>query len=110
MAVVTIHFCPESRRVDVLRASITQSTFEFAEVVMDLVHEYTPSQPVAYSESGSKAAEEAFDLTNNPMRGEESFRFYPNQRPVCVGDLVEVVEADGYKETFLCLNVGWEKI
>jgi hypothetical protein len=54
---------------------------------------------------GAAAAEEAFDLTNNPSRHEEREKLYGNGRSVSSGDVVEV---DGVK--YLCLSFGWEKL
>ena len=54
---------------------------------------------------GELAAEEVFDLTNNPSRQEEREYLYGLARSVSVGDIVNV---DG--EDFVCLNVGWEKL
>lgn len=52
---------------------------------------------------GEAAAEEVFDLTNNPSREEERKELYGRGRSVSVGDIVNV---DG--EDWVCLNVGWE--
>jgi hypothetical protein len=52
--------------------------------------------------AGEDAAEEMFDLTNNPCRQEERLKLYGNMRSVSVGDVVEV---DGVK--YLCEPAGW---
>ena len=54
---------------------------------------------------GEAAAEEAFDLTNNPSRQEEREEKYGNGRSVSSGDVIEV---DGVK--FVCMSIGWEKL
>lgn len=54
---------------------------------------------------GSDAAEEMFDVSNNPSRGEERVRLFESQRSVSVGDIVEV---NGV--TYLCASMGWEMI
>jgi len=54
---------------------------------------------------GEEAAEEAFDLTNNPSRQEEREEKYGNGRSVSSGDVIEV---DGVK--FACMSIGWEKL
>ena len=54
---------------------------------------------------GSDAAEEMFDITNNPSRGEERVRVFESQRSVSVGDIVEV---NGMP--YLCASMGWEMI
>lgn len=56
-------------------------------------------------ESGEEAAEEVFDLTNNPSRQEERELLYGRGRSVSVGDVV-VVDKDSY----LCANMGWTRL
>jgi hypothetical protein len=53
--------------------------------------------------SGEEAAEEAFDLSNNPARQDERETRYGNGRSVSVGDIVVV---DGTHE-YLCASLGW---
>lgn len=52
---------------------------------------------------GEDAAEEAFDLTNNPYRQEEREEKYGRGRSVSLGDIVEV---DGVK--YVCMSIGWK--
>lgn len=59
---------------------------------------YTPVE-------GEAAAEQAFDIANNPSRGDERVRMFERQRSVSVGDVVEV---DGVP--FLCASMGWEQL
>ena len=54
--------------------------------------------------TGEEAAEELFDMTNNPMRIDRRSR-YGNGRSISVGDMVRV---DG--EYFLCRPHGWIKV
>ena len=55
---------------------------------------------------GESAAEEIFDLTNNPSRQDERDELYGRRyRSVSVGDVVVV---DG--ERFLCASMGWERL
>ena len=54
---------------------------------------------------GEAAAEEVFDLTNNPSRQDEREQVYGQRRSVSVGDIVEI---DG--DNWLCLNEGWWKM
>lgn len=56
-------------------------------------------------ESGEDAADEAFDLTNNPIRQAERERKYGGGRSVSVGD---IVETDVGK--FVCCSMGWAKL
>ena len=57
------------------------------------------------AQEGSDAAEEMFDVTNNPSRGAERVRLFESQRSVSVGDVV-VVNGMPY----LCASMGWEMI
>lgn len=59
---------------------------------------YTPVE-------GEAAAEQAFDIANNPSREDERVRIFERQRSVSVGDIVEV---DGVP--FLCASMGWEQL
>jgi hypothetical protein len=54
---------------------------------------------------GKDAAEEMFDLTNNPDRQEEREQVYGRQRSVSVGDIVEVNGVN-----YLCLSTGWKEL
>ena len=51
------------------------------------------------------AAEEVFDLTNNPSRQDEREEKYGNGRSLSSGDIVVVGE-----EQWVCLSIGWEKL
>lgn len=53
--------------------------------------------------AGEDAAEELFDLTNNPSRQDERVRCYGNGRSLSVGDIVCVDGVD-----FVCASSGWE--
>lgn len=63
---------------------------------------YTTCRVLNVSEAGQDAAEEAFDLTNNPSREDERARLYGARRSVSVGDVVEVDGVD-----YLCDSFGW---
>jgi hypothetical protein len=54
---------------------------------------------------GEAAAEQAFDISNNPSREDDRLRHFHRQRSLSVGDLVVV---DGI--TFLCASRGWQEI
>ena len=54
---------------------------------------------------GEAAAEEMFDLSNNPGRDDERAAKWGPHRSLSVGDVVHV---DG--ESFLCVSVGWIKL
>ena len=55
--------------------------------------------------TGKDAAEEMFDLSNNPGREDERAERWGLNRSLSVGDVV-VVDA----ESFLCLSVGWKAL
>lgn len=55
--------------------------------------------------AGAVAAEEVFDLTNNPDRQWEREQVYGRHRSVSVGDIVHVDGAD-----YLCASSGWRMI
>lgn len=66
---------------------------------------YTNSDWFEVAGTGLAAADEVFDLTNNPGRQEECLEVYGRGRSLSVGDIVVVGE-----EKFLCMSVGWEKL
>lgn len=55
--------------------------------------------------SGVAAAEEVFDQSNNPSRGDDRMINYGNGRSLSMGDIVDV---DGVK--YLCDSFGWKVI
>jgi hypothetical protein len=55
--------------------------------------------------TGEEAAEECFDLTNNPSRMAERAAKYGYNRSLSVGDIVETSTG-----RFLCMSTGWAKI
>lgn len=66
---------------------------------------YKKSGDFFLNESGEKAAEEMFDMTNNPAREYERNKYYSKGRSISVGDIVEV---DGVN--YLCDSFGWEMV
>lgn len=66
---------------------------------------YTYSGDFYLNEDGESAAEEVFDLTNNPSRQYEREKYYGRKRSVSVGDIVDV---EGVK--YLCCKTGWKAI
>lgn len=54
---------------------------------------------------GAQAAEEMFDLTNNPSRQDEREELYGNGRSVSSGDIIRVDGTD-----YLCCSIGWAKL
>lgn len=60
---------------------------------------------VACELKGEEAAEEMFDLSNNPSRQDERDQLWGRRRSLSVGDVVHV---EG--ESYLCLSMGWHKL
>lgn len=60
---------------------------------------------LAVEATGEAAAEEMFDLSNNPCRQEERDLKWGQHRSLSVGDVVHV---DG--RSFLCCSVGWKEL
>jgi hypothetical protein len=54
---------------------------------------------------GQHAAEEMFDLSNNPERDDERSNRWGSNRSLSVGDIVEVND-----KRYVCCTVGWEQI
>ena len=61
------------------------------------------------SHQDEAAAEEAFDLTNNPSRQSEREFLYGKQRSLSVGDIVEVGSGVNGK-CYICDAIGWTEI
>ena len=59
--------------------------------------------------TGEKAAEDAFDMTNNPSREKERELFWKTNRSISVGDVV-IVNNHSRLSYFLCMPVGWKNI
>ena len=57
------------------------------------------------TEQGEAAAEEMFDLTNNPHRQQEREARYGIGRSVSSGDIITVDGVD-----FLCCSIGWRTL
>jgi len=74
-------------------------------LIRDFLDKYTQVCTFETDKSDYDAAEEAFDLTNNPGRQEERERIYGNGRSLSSGDVVDV---DGVK--YACLSIGWAKL
>jgi len=66
---------------------------------------YTEAGSFFLNEEGEAAAEEIFDMTNNPGRQYEREKYYGRKRSLSVGDIVNVDGAD-----WLCCSMGWWKL
>jgi hypothetical protein len=76
---------------------------EKLEMVREALPRYSDAGTYEFTQEGQAAAEEAFDLTNNPSRDEERADLYGHDRSVSSGDVVDV---DGVK--YVCMSIGWE--
>lgn len=65
---------------------------------------YTEAYSFALYQEGEAAADEMFDLTNNPNRQAERERYYGMGRSISVGDIVEVNSG----QQFVCCSFGWK--
>jgi hypothetical protein len=72
-------------------------------IVEDRFDDYDLAAAVFMEEKGEDAAEECFDLTNNPGRQDYREQVYGRRRSVSVGDVIKV---DGV--AYLCASTGWE--
>ena len=97
MSKVTIKLAP----VD-LRPGFMSGKYKL-EVARFLLPKYTEQSEFETVLEGKAAAEEAFDITNNPSRQAERETCYGRLRSVSVGDIVEV---DGVN--YFCDSFGWE--
>ena len=74
---------------------------------VSLIREYHPEYQLVSEftthHTGKDAAEEAFDLTNNPSREQEREEVYGRGRSVSVGDIVRVDN-----EEWVCMSTGWQ--
>jgi hypothetical protein len=104
MSIVRIHLLENSvrRRLElffITNGAIPQIKTAIAE------NGYLVLPPMQLKETGEDAADEIFDLTNNPGRDEERQLRYGNGQSLSSGDIVEV---DGQK--YLCMSMGWKVI
>lgn len=71
----------------------------------EVLNQYTALPAMTTWMAGEQAAEEIFELTNNPSRQDERERCYGRGPSLSVGDIVCVDGVD-----FLCASMGWERI
>lgn len=83
---------------------LTENVVQLAKNLMES-GDYVDIGTLSVEQKGYAAAEEMFNLTNNPSRQEERKRLYGEHRSLSVGDIVIV---DG--RAYLCTSNGWEKV
>lgn len=99
MTTITIKLAPTEARRDIY------SSDDMTSLVKEMFASYEICESFTVTEEGLDAAEEAFDVTNNPGRQAEREVVYGRGRSVCVGDVVEVDGID-----YLCSSFGWDVI
>lgn len=67
--------------------------------------EYDIVARIDTDKTGKDAAEEMFDLTNNPALHTERETLYGDKRSISAGDIVTVGDTD-----YLCLSIGWQAL
>ena len=75
------------------------------EVMRQYREDYVQVAEFNVTETGEDAAEEAFDISNNPGRDDERVSLFGRMRSVSTGDIVVV---DGVE--YACMPCGWEKV
>lgn len=101
MANITVHVLNHNRLADFY---FTKDAEALAQRYM-ADGEYYALGPVDLPFEGEEAAEEMFDMSNNPYRQGQRQEMFGRCRSVSVGDIVEV---DG--EFFLCRPCEWLKV
>lgn len=101
MAKVIIHL----GTLRIRRDFFFQDDAEKMAMIREELPHYTVGGTFETNLEGEAAAEEAFDLTNHPVRQEEREEKYGRGRSVSSGDVIEV---DG--EKFVCMSIGWERL
>lgn len=71
-------------------------------------HSYQSAASWDVDYADDDAAEEAFDLTNNPWREEERKAVYGRKRSVSTGDIIKVENSVDGTRYFLCDSIGWK--
>ncbi len=69
------------------------------------ISQYIDAGNYKTDQTGSDAAEEMFDLTNNPSRSSERLQKYGRNRSLSTGDIVTVDGVD-----FVCMSIGWKEL
>jgi hypothetical protein len=87
-------FVPKDEAAPMARKALAERQYKPVAVI-DVPDTMTPTD----------AAEEVFDLTNNPNRQEERVEKYGVLRSLSVGDIVKVGDTH-----VLCCSVGWQVI
>lgn len=100
MALVKVRFLPVQLMAKMYSGDPIQT-------VVDALDAGNYTESVLFTVDGDSmdAAEEAFDLTNNPFRQDEREEKYGRGRSISVGDVVVVGD-----EEWVCLPMGWKEV
>ena len=101
MAQATIFQIPTDQMINFFGKDVRKAHTEYALTR----HGFASIFAVPCELVGEAAAEEMFDLSNNPSREDEREAKWGRHRSLSVGDVVHV---DG--ESFICASFGWEKL
>ena len=102
MAIVSIKLAPLHIRRDLFVSP------DVTALVTAYLHIYIDAGKFVVPQNGEDAAEEAYDVTNNPSREDERFSIGMGEhRPVCVGDVVQVMNDNGRITNYVCNAMGW---
>ena len=103
MAVVKIKFLDPMQMVSMYRGINKQADTARAALKAGFYTE--ESELFVVNGDSEDAADEVFDLTNNPSRQDEREEKYGNGRSLSVGDIVVVGE-----EQWVCCSFGWAEV
>lgn len=107
MALVTARFLSEDAWFTFARNKFS-SDFDRVAFARDN-NNYDDGVSFTIGVDGEDAAEQAFDISNNPSRESERDRVFGRRRSLSVGDLVEVQTGEKVK-TYLCDSIGWLEV
>jgi hypothetical protein len=106
MAAVKIKYLPASMMLGMYR----EDSLQYAKDAL-AAGSYKEESHLFYVLGISKdAADEVFDLTNNPSRQPDRESVYGFGRSLSVGDIVEVYNPDFSIEQWLCCSFGWKEL
>ena len=103
MAVVKIKFLDPTQMISMYRGIAKQPGT--ARVLLKEGYYDKESELFVVNGDSEDAAQEVFDLTNNPSRHDERQEKYGTGRSLSVGDIVVVGE-----DQWLCCSIGWQSI
>ena len=105
MASVKIKFAPAAILGTMYTAFVNDDAVPFVRAALKAGHYTEESAMFTVNGDSKDAAEEVFDLTNNPSRQDEREQVYGNGRSLSTGDIVIVCE-----EQWLCKSFGWASL